>query len=150
MPNVPEQRETAAERRQTMDHSRVGAALLESADHLRNGGKNDHELFIRSFAVMLESQKLQQDLLSELPKRTEVREMITTHATQCALARKETEETSGLLLGRAGLQATGKAAIWAVIALIVLIAVLGPYIPDIISAWRKDKPVATNIVENTR
>ena len=116
---------------------KLAQELHEHAQHLTNGSKGDIKKISEAVATIAQSQIHMQAKVDQLPARPEVREMIVTHAQTCALARGDS--ASGFSIGKGGLRATGKVAFWAVVALVVVIAVAGPYVASWISAWKGEK-----------
>ena len=123
-----------------------GQRLLDRAHNLQNGGRGDLELLSLGMSDLLVSQKKMQDHIFELPKRTEVREMISTgvsmHATTCALARGDGVDSSGLDLKKIGVTAKGRAGlqtlVWVAGAIVIILLVFGE---RLIQAWeRHDAP----------
>lgn len=104
---------------------------------LKNGGKTMEDL-ARGVSTILAGQMSIGAKIDALATRTEVREMIESHATTCRLAR--VDDGGNLTIGKSGLVATGsgavRAAIWVVVAAAVFFAIVAPNLGEIISAWR--------------
>lgn len=146
---MAETKETAprpgADEPRPIDLHEFGEFLNERQKHyekkLKNGGKNLEELS-RGVSALLAGQIQFSKEMKQLATRVEVREMIESHATTCALARPK-DSPGAFEIGRGGIKATGYAAIRtayiAILAIAVFLAFVAPTLPQIITAW-KGKP----------
>ena len=148
MSPTPEQQ--AADRLESyetqIDMHNEGSGLKERLthyeEHLKNGSQDDRKAIARGVSAMLASQVEQSKQLALLATRDEVRDMISAHATTCALARPaqlpQQEESISFFGGK--VSAKGRKAIWATLLIVAVGALLAfyalPFANDLLATWR--------------
>ena len=116
--------------------------LTHYEEHLKNGSQDDRKAIARGVSAMLASQVEQSKQIALLATRDEVRDMISAHATTCALARPappepEPEEIS---IWGSKFSGKGKAAVttikWLGVAAGAILVMSLPYLGGLITAWK--------------
>ena len=116
--------------------------LAHYEEHLKNGSQDDRKAIARGISAMLAAMAEQAKILPTLATRDETRDMISAHATTCALARPvppapEPEEIS---FWGSKISGKGKVAVttikWLGIAAGAILVMSLPYLGGLITAWR--------------
>lgn len=127
----------------SLDLNSEGAGLKARLEHyeghLKNGSQDDRKAIARGVSALLAASVETSKKLDEMATRAEVRGMISSHATTCALARppQTTEEIS---IWGSKFSGKGKAAVatikWLGFAAGALLIMSLPYLAGLITAWK--------------
>jgi hypothetical protein len=140
-----------------IDLHNEGVGLKERLEHyeghLKNGSQDDRRAIARGVSALLAASVEHSKKLAELATRPEVREMISSHATTCAMARPAQvppqEESISFFGGK--VSAKGRKSIWATLIIVAILALLLfyalPFANDLLATWKGTAAKAEQAVQ---
>jgi len=107
--------------------------LQDAERKLKNGGASKLEEIGNGLSAVSAAMLEMKSHMLDMPTRDEISAIIQTHAQTCALARGD---NTSFAIGKTGVKASGRVAFWVAVGIVFIVAMLAPYIAQIIAALK--------------